>query len=124
MESEGHSTGPGFRLRVPVLALGDCAKAPDFIVATQISHAPEPSQDPRRLASINEAPVTMMIDTGATTIALSFEDADRLGLNPGGYEVMRRVLGHKSMDTTSRFYAGLESINAARHFERASSSAR
>jgi integrase len=37
--------------------------------------------------------------------------------NPGGYEVMRRVLGHKRMETTSKFYAGLESLAAARHFD-------
>ena len=40
-----------------------------------------------------------------------------LRLNPGGYEVMRRVLGHKKMDTTSNFYAGLEATAAARHFD-------
>jgi integrase len=39
-----------------------------------------------------------------------------LELHPGGYEVMRRVLGHKKMDTTSNFYAGLETRSAARHF--------
>jgi len=37
--------------------------------------------------------------------------------NPGGYEVMRRVLGHKRMETTSKFYAGLETLAAARHFD-------
>lgn len=40
-----------------------------------------------------------------------------LGANPGGYEVMRRVLGHARMETTSRSYAGLETRNAARHFD-------
>ena len=40
-----------------------------------------------------------------------------LRLHPGGYEVVRRVLGHKSMDTTSNFYAGLEATAAARHFD-------
>ena len=40
-----------------------------------------------------------------------------LRLNPGGYEVMRRVLGHQKMDTTSNFYAGLEATAAARHFD-------
>jgi integrase len=40
-----------------------------------------------------------------------------LRLNPGGYEVMRRVLGHKKMDTTSNFYAGLETLSAAKHFD-------
>jgi integrase len=37
--------------------------------------------------------------------------------NPGGYEVMRRVLGHTDMGTTTNFYAGLETRNAARHFD-------
>ena len=36
---------------------------------------------------------------------------------PGGYEVIRRVLGHKKMDTTARFYVGLEGKAAARHFD-------
>jgi integrase len=39
-----------------------------------------------------------------------------LDANPGGYEVVRRVLGHKSMETTTNFYAGLETRNAADHF--------
>jgi integrase len=39
-----------------------------------------------------------------------------LHANPGGYEVVRRVLGHKSMETTTNFYAGLETRNAADHF--------
>jgi integrase len=37
--------------------------------------------------------------------------------NPGGYEVVRRVLGHARMETTSKFYAGLETRSAARHFD-------
>ena len=40
-----------------------------------------------------------------------------LDMNPGGYEVMRRVLGHKSMDTTTNFYAGMETRGATRHFD-------
>ena len=34
-------------------------------------------------AAINGRPVTMMADTGASLVVLSFEDADRLGLSPG-----------------------------------------
>jgi site-specific recombinase XerD len=34
---------------------------------------------------------------------------------PGGYEVVRRLLGHKNSDTTVRFYAGMESKSASRH---------
>ncbi len=40
-----------------------------------------------------------------------------LDVNPGGYEVVRRVLGHRSMDTTVRAYTGLEGAAAARHFD-------
>lgn len=36
---------------------------------------------------------------------------------PGGYEVMRRVLGHRRMETTTRHYTGLETAAAARHFD-------
>ncbi len=40
-----------------------------------------------------------------------------LDTNPGAYEVVRRVLGHRSMDTTTEAYTGLESMAAARHFD-------
>ena len=40
-----------------------------------------------------------------------------LDLNPGGYEVVRRLLGHRSMETTIRFYAGMEHAAAGRHFD-------
>jgi len=40
-----------------------------------------------------------------------------LDRNPGGYEVVRRVLGHRSMNTTVRFYTGMETAAAARHFD-------
>lgn len=40
-----------------------------------------------------------------------------LDRNPGGYEVVRRHLGHRSMDTTTRFYAGMETAAASRHFD-------
>ncbi len=33
-------------------------------------------------AAINGRPITMMADTGATIVVLSFEDAERLGLSP------------------------------------------
>jgi aspartyl protease family protein len=33
-------------------------------------------------AAINDRPVTMMADTGATLVVLTFEDAERLGLSP------------------------------------------
>lgn len=37
--------------------------------------------------------------------------------NPGGYEVVRRVLGQRSINTTTRFYTGLETASAVRHFD-------
>ena len=40
-----------------------------------------------------------------------------LDQNPGGYEVVRRHLGHRSMETTTRFYAGMEGAAASRHFD-------
>lgn len=36
---------------------------------------------------------------------------------PGGYEVVRRVLAHRRMETTTRHYTGLEAAAAARHFD-------
>ncbi len=40
-----------------------------------------------------------------------------LDRNPGGYEVVRRHLGHCSMETTTKFYAGMEGAAASRHFD-------
>jgi hypothetical protein len=37
--------------------------------------------------------------------------------NPGGHEVVRRLLGHKSIETTIRFYAGMEISAAIRHYD-------
>lgn len=36
--------------------------------------------------------------------------------HPGNYELVRRVLGHKSLAATTRFYIGLESLTAAKQF--------
>jgi integrase len=41
-----------------------------------------------------------------------------LDANPGGYEVVRRVLGQRSINTTIGFYTGLETASAVRHFDR------
>lgn len=40
-----------------------------------------------------------------------------LDRHPGGYEVVRRMLGHKAMATTIAAYTGLEGIAAAKHFD-------
>ncbi len=40
-----------------------------------------------------------------------------LKANPGGHEVVRRLLGHKSIETTLRFYAGMEVSAAIRHYD-------
>ncbi len=40
-----------------------------------------------------------------------------LDRNPGAYEVVRRVLGHKRMSTTVTNYTGLDSEAAIRHFD-------
>ena len=38
--------------------------------------------------------------------------------NPGAYEVVRRLLGHRSIQTTIDFYAPLETADAVRHYDR------
>jgi integrase len=40
-----------------------------------------------------------------------------LALDPGNYELVRRLLGHRSIDTTTMFYTGLESAAAARLYD-------
>ena len=40
-----------------------------------------------------------------------------LDRNPGAYEVVRRVLGHRSSTTTNSYYTGLETAAAVRHFD-------
>ena len=39
------------------------------------------------------------------------------GSEPGQYESVRRHLGHRSMETTLRAYAGMETAAASRHFD-------
>jgi integrase len=39
-----------------------------------------------------------------------------LDRNPGQYEIVRQLLGHKDIRTTIAFYAGAESASAARHY--------
>jgi site-specific recombinase XerD len=39
-----------------------------------------------------------------------------LDRNPGQYEVVRQLLGHKDIKTTVAFYAGAESASAGRHY--------
>jgi integrase len=38
--------------------------------------------------------------------------------NPGGHEVVRRLLGHKRIETTIAFYAGMEQAAAIEHYDR------
>jgi hypothetical protein len=38
--------------------------------------------------------------------------------NPGDYETVRRMLGHKSLTTTLKYYVNLETRLAALHFDR------
>jgi hypothetical protein len=39
-----------------------------------------------------------------------------LKADPGNYELVRGVLGHRSITTTRNFYIGLETIEATRQF--------
>ena len=36
--------------------------------------------------------------------------------DPANYEFVRRVLGHKNLQTTIKFYVGLETVEAVRKF--------
>jgi hypothetical protein len=36
--------------------------------------------------------------------------------HPGDYETVRRILGHRSIQTTNKFYCGLETIHANKKF--------
>jgi hypothetical protein len=36
--------------------------------------------------------------------------------HPGDYETVRRLLGHKNIQTTIKFYCGLETIAATEQF--------
>jgi integrase len=38
--------------------------------------------------------------------------------NPGDYETVRRLLGHRDIQTTIKFYCGLETIAATEEFGR------
>jgi integrase len=40
-----------------------------------------------------------------------------LDAHPGQYEVVRRLLGHKQIETTVAFYAGAETAAAVRHYD-------
>ena len=42
----------------------------------------------------------------------------QLEAEPGSYELVRRVLGHTSIETTTRAYAGTETAAAVRHYDR------
>ena len=42
-----------------------------------------------------------------------------LDSNPGAYEIVRRVLAHRSIDTTTNYYTGLEGPAAVRYFDKA-----
>ena len=41
-----------------------------------------------------------------------------LNANPGGYQVMRLMLGHKSLNTTVSSYSGAETKSAQAHFDK------
>ena len=41
----------------------------------------------------------------------------QLDTHPGSYETVRRLLGHKSLKTTTHFYTGLETRQAVKHYD-------
>ncbi len=50
-------------------------------------------------------------------LARHFAAWNFLRMYPGQYEVIRQVLGHCSIDTTIKYYLGLEADSAAKHFD-------
>jgi hypothetical protein len=64
---------------------------------------------------------TILRRTGLTVNAHLFRALDGkiyLDRNPGGYEVLRQTFGHKHMSTTTSAYTGMESVSAAKLFDR------
>jgi aspartyl protease family protein len=57
--------------------------------------------------AINGRPVTFMLDTGATSIALSADDAQRIGLD---YSKGQRVMMNTANGTTSGYKLRLQSV--------------
>jgi aspartyl protease family protein len=60
---------------------------------------------------VDGSPITMMVDTGATTVALSYEDAERAGLNPQGLDFTSIVMtangpAHSASVTVPRISVG------------------
>jgi integrase len=51
-------------------------------------------------------------------LARHFAARNFLQANPGQYEIVRQVLGHKDIKTTTTFYTGDEGEAAAEHFDR------
>jgi hypothetical protein len=41
-----------------------------------------------------------------------------LDAEPGSFETVRQLLGHKNYKTTTNFYAGIDTRRAARHHQR------
>jgi integrase len=64
---------------------------------------------------------TILKRTGLTINAHLFRSLGGmifLNRNPGGYEIVRQTLGHKHMSTTTSAYTGMESVSAAKLFDR------
>jgi integrase len=82
---------------------------------------PGRSRSPKSLNALREQVCTAIHRyTGMTMHLHLFRHAGAklfLDANPGSYEVVRRVLGHRSISTTTNFYLGQETASAVRHFD-------
>ena len=58
----------------------------------------------------------MLPRTGPTALFRHIAGTIYLHENPGAYEVVRQVLGHRNISTTTNFYTGQEERRARQHF--------
>jgi integrase len=82
-----------------------------------------PGQDGGHKAEVTQAPQIKLLMTRELGCPLSPHQFRHLvGYlyllhHPSGHEVVRIMLGHRSIDTTIRFYAGMEGLAAARQYD-------
>jgi hypothetical protein len=95
---------------------------PKLVRARNDSLFPGEAEEPKQAALLSsQIAKTVEREIGMRLTAHQFRHLAGflyLKANPGGHEVVRRLLGHRSIETTIRFYAGMEISEAIRHYDR------